>query len=310
MSIRVCPLCQAEFLDFKTTCTHCGVALVDPTEDIDFALLDDDDKVIYDLSGWPIDAQTDTSMMLAESGLPHRWDGTDLIVLADHEDAADQMLERIEDEYGLSDADDSDSDDDDDVDGGRADGDDDDDTVQATGTRGGNADRSGDSGDTPDETEYELPNWPTVRRMELVERLVELHIPHRWEGDLLVVPTVREALVDEVLDEVEGGDAFDLDLGASASAVSGEELSPAAVLSALFLAAERLRKGKVDASSYGELIDSLEGANPERPPFGIESSVWGRAIELGDELADAVADDAEGFEEIAEQLFVLLRPLV
>lgn len=296
MSIRVCPLCQAEFLDFKTACTHCGVALVDPTEDIDFALLDDDDKVIYDLSGWPIDAQTDASMMLAESGLPHRWDGTDLVVLADHEDAADQMLERIEDEYGLRDGDGDDDDD----------GEDEDD---ADAERDG-AEQAGESADTPDETEYELPNWPTTRRMELVERLVELHIPHRWEGDLLVVPTAREALVDEVLDEIEGGDGFGVTFGVGGSVAGSDELSPAAVLSALFLAAERLRKGKVDASNYGELIDSLEGANPERPPFGIEPSVWGRAIELGDELADAVAEDAEGFEEIAEQLFVLLRPLV
>ena len=74
MSIRVCPLCQAEFLEYKNTCTHCGVALVDPSEDVDIRLLEDDEQVVYDLSGWPIDAQTDTSMLLAESGLPHLWD--------------------------------------------------------------------------------------------------------------------------------------------------------------------------------------------------------------------------------------------
>ena len=171
MSIRVCPLCQAEFLDYKTACAHCGVALVDPTDDVDFRLLEDDEQVEYDLSGWPIDARTDTAELFAESGLPHAWNGTDLVVPEVHEESADRLLERIEERYGLA------------SDGGSE-----------------SAGSAGDSG----ETEFDLEDWDTNRRKELVEHLVDAAIPHRWEGDLLVVPTDAESRTEAILDEMDG----------------------------------------------------------------------------------------------------------
>lgn len=294
MSIRVCPLCQAEFLDFKTTCTHCGVALLDPTEDVDFALIDEDDTVAYDLSGWPIDAQTEAAVAFAERGVPHRWVGTDLVVQAIHEEAADRLLEEIEDEFGIESADDDGTD----ADSTAAVGGDDDDADDD------DADDDDSGEDLAGETEFPLAYWPMERRMELVERLVELHIAHHWEEDLLVVDSERESEVEAILDELEGG------------AIAGEpsvgvgEVSPAGVLSALFLASERLRKGKVDAQSFGDLVAALEGADPDRPPFGVDGLLWSRVIDLGDSLADAVAEDADGYEEIATELFDLLRPIV
>ena len=221
MSLRVCPLCQAEFLEYKNTCTHCGVALVDPSEDVDIRLLEDDEQVVYDLSGWPIDAQTDASMLLAESGLPHLWDGTDLIVPAEHEESADRLLERIEDAYGLV------GDEELDMLGEEA--------AEArvdAGVTEGSEDSSGG------ETEFDLAGWTVAQRMELVERLVELHIPHRWEGPLLVVPTVRDDEVEALTDEAEGIDA------------EAEVIEPREAASLMFLAAQRMRKGKVSADQY------------------------------------------------------------
>lgn len=277
MAVRTCPLCQAEFLDFKNTCTHCGVALVDPTEDVDIRLLEDDEQVIYDLSVWPIDAQTDTAMLFAESGLPHLWDGTDLIVPAVHEESADRLLERVEDEHGLVDAEERDM------------------LAEETAEDAGSADSELDG-----LTDYPLDGWTTAQRMELVERLVESGIKHHWEGDTLVVPTSRDEEVDDILDEMDPSGIERED---------GVAMEAREVASILFLTAERMRKGKVDANKYAELLDALGAADPSRPPFGVEPKVWEQAIELGEDLADAVADDTDDIESIATSLHDLLRPL-
>lgn len=279
MAIRVCPLCQAEFLEFKNTCTHCGVALLDPSEDVDIRLLEDDEQVVYDLSAWPIDAQTDTSMLFAESGLPHLWDGTDLIVPAAHEASADKLLERIEDQHGLVDAEEREM------------------LAEEAAEQAGATDTEDGAG----LTEYDLSDWPTSQRMELVERLVELGIQHHWEDECLVVPTARDEEVDGILDEMdpEGGDG-ELNLA----------MEPREVASVLFLAAERMRKGKVDANRFRELTEALDAAEPSRAPFGVEPHVWVQILELGEDLADAVADDTDDIESIAGNLYDLLRPLI
>ena len=280
MAIRVCPLCQAEFLEFKNTCTHCGVALVDPSEDVDIRLLEDGEQVIYDLSAWPLDAQTETSMIFAESGMPHLWDGTDLIVPSVHENSADTLLERIEDQFGLVDAEERDM-------------------LAEREAEDADEESAGDS--SGGETEYDLEGWLPARRMELVERLVELSIAHHWESECLVVPTAREDEVDALLDEMDG-----IEPGASPSA----RIDPAAIASVLFLTAERMRKGKVDAAKYAELLDALDAAEPALPPFGVDPNLWLQALELGEDLADAVAEDTEEIEEIASNLYTLLRPLI
>jgi len=280
MAIRVCPLCQAEFLEFKNTCTHCGVALVDPTEDVDVRLLEDDEQVVYDLSAWPIDAQTETSMVFAESSLPHQWDGTDLIVPAVHEESADRLLERIEDQFGLVSDEELDR------------------LAEAEAEL-----RDPDSVDDTSggETEYDLIGWDTPRRAELVSRLVELGIAHRWEDDMLVVPTPREDEVDGILDDMEG-----VDSGATAQ----EAIEPAEIASTLFLVADRMRKGKVDAERYSRLCEVLEAAEPAQAPYGWNPAVWEQALELGEDLADAVADDTDEIESTATALYDLLRPLI
>lgn len=281
MAIRVCPLCQAEFLEFKNTCTHCGVALVDPTEDVDIRLLEDDEQVVYDLSAWPIDAQTDTSMLFAESGLPHLWDGTDLIVPAAHEESADRLLERIEDDHGLVSAEEREM------------------LADQAADEAGAADSESGEG----LTEYDLADWPTSRRMELVERLVELGIQHHWEDECLVVPTGRDEEVDSILDDMDPD-------GMDTRIEDRETMDPREIASVLFLTADRMRKGKVDANRFSELLAALDASEPSQPPFGVAAAVWMQVLELGEELADAVADDADEIEEIALNLYNVLRPII
>jgi len=293
MAIRVCPLCQAEFLEYKTTCTHCGVALLDPDAEVDPRYLAEDEQVVYDLSAWPLDARSDAAELLAESGIPHAWMGTEVLLPLMHEDSADQLFEQIEAQHGIA----SDDGEDDDAES--------EDAVEAEGDA---AESATSAGDVRGETEYDLAGWTTHRRMELVEELVAAGVPHRWEGELLVVSTSLEDKVDDLLDEFDDGVGDDSDLDEADE--TDDMLDPAEVLSGLFLAAERLRKGKVDVDTYGGLLTSLESAEPERAPYGIDGRLWATAVELADSLADAVAEEADEVEALGTQLHDLLRPYV
>jgi len=280
MSIRVCPLCRAEYLEFKESCNHCGVALVEPGEDIDIRLLDGDEQVVYDLSAWPIDAQTETAMVFAESGLPHLWDGTDLIIPEVHEESADRMLERIEDQFGLVEEEEREM-------------------LAEEEAESADPESVGDT--SGGDTEFSLDGWDSSRRMELVERLVEIGIAHHWEGELLVVPTDRDEDVEAILDEMDGIEP---------RSESTHHIDPAEIASVLFLTAERMRKGKVDATKYAELLEALDAAEPAQPPFGVDPNLWMQMLELGEDLADAVAEDTDEIEEVASNLYTLLRPLI
>lgn len=49
--------------------------------------------------------------------------------------------------------------------------------------------------------EFEVDGWTTADRVEFAAILVERGIRHRWEDDVLVVPTEQADIVDDLLDE-------------------------------------------------------------------------------------------------------------
>ena len=55
---------------------------------------------------------------------------------------------------------------------------------------------------------------------------------------------------------------------------------------------------------------ALDDAEPSQPPYGVERSIWEEALECGEDLADAVADDTDELEGLADRLFGLLRNFV
>ena len=58
-------------------------------------------RVHYDLSGWTIDQQAELASELAEAEVPHTWDGTDLIVPEEAEQATDVIIEAVEERLGI-----------------------------------------------------------------------------------------------------------------------------------------------------------------------------------------------------------------
>lgn len=121
----------------------------------------------FDLSDWTVDDRADVTAALAEAEISHSWDGDELLVSQDNEDAAELILDEIESTFD----DDDDSDDDD-------------------------ADEN--------VTEYELDDWTEGERSKLSEMLDTLDIGYRWEGPILIVPVGVEDVVDSCLDSIDG----------------------------------------------------------------------------------------------------------
>jgi hypothetical protein len=138
----------------------------------------DVERVYYDLSDWSINHQAEVSATFAEHGVPHQWEGFELVVPDFAEEIADDLFDRLEVRLGLS----------------------------------GDAAPMAWGPDDP-ATEYDLADWSPAQRATLMRAVSDADIPHRLEGPLLLVPIAAEEVVDELLDAVESGDVMLLDDG-------------------------------------------------------------------------------------------------
>ena len=309
MSTRVCPVCGSDYLDWAQVCTTCGVSLVPASEAPDPLRLPVEEQVVYELGVWPLGLQAAAAQAMAESGIPHGWAGTDLVVQLDHEATVDALMDEIEaaqpgivgadhldgddgwpaQAAGASDDDESDDDESDDAD---ADENEIDDDIE---------DGAGDDpGVAVDELlEYELDEWPEADRAELSARLGEGGIPFRWEDETLLVVSARdEQLVEAMLDELEFPDALP---AAGDDGESGEDEASFELMSDLFLAADRLKNNTKDPDGIADLARVVEQADPDRPPFGVEPALWSKAVLDANDLADRLAGggdaDGDGFAD-------------
>ncbi len=303
MSTRICPVCGSDYLDWVETCSTCGVLLVVPAQAPDPLRLPVDQQVVYELAEWPLGMQASAAQVMAESDIPHGWDGTDLVVQLDHEATVDALLEAVEAERpGIVGADWLDEDEE---------------AVDATPATAGwqsaevetedasdldaagqdfsrAGDQAGGDEDGGDELEYELDEWPDDDRAELSRRLAEAGLPYRWEDDaVLVVRGLDETFVEELLDELEFPDALASEEQDAADETSFE------LMSELFVAADRLKGNPRDPDGILGLATVVEAADPDRPPYGVEPVLWQQAVVAANDLADRLAgggdDDGDGF---------------
>lgn len=279
----------------------------------------DEVRVIYDLSAWTIDQQAELASELAEAEIPHHWDGTDLMVPEDQEEATDLVIATVEARLGIEDG---------------------------TGEDGAELDENGaddaDELDLPEPielaadaptTEYDLAEWPPADRMALTHALTRSGVAFRWEGQhVLLVDTAAEEGVDALLDQIERGEYADADGNDAGDA----DRLPFETLTTFFLAGERLRRDPLDPDGLEQLVAATDLADPASPPYGVQPRLWQRTCALAEQLADALvgpvdgddapADDAADADSdeadvtagldydravaIAEQLHDLLRPYV
>jgi hypothetical protein len=165
--------------------TTTAAAGAPPAFDIDFDPNDPDQvKVHYNLTGWTFEQRAELAETLAERGVPHMWEGEELVVPEQIEDHVDGIFDELEREIGpfpvplLEDED--------------------------------------DDGAGAGVTEFDLAEWPPADIEMLQRSLNEAEIPHRWDQRTLVVAQDAEHTVDDLLDAIEAGEVASLDEDAEA----------------------------------------------------------------------------------------------
>ncbi len=142
--------------------------------------------------------------------------------------------------------------------------------------------------DDDDTLVYEMDGWEPSERRTLDQLLDSQAIPHRWEGDDLVVPAGEEERIDDLLDAVEYPDALD------AAEDEGDDEAVYAVMSDLYVAADRIaRERVVDVDLAGELVTAAAVAAATPPPFGVDPSSWNQVQQLAEGVVAAIEAEAD-----------------
>jgi hypothetical protein len=180
---------------------------------------------------------------------------------------------------------------------------------------------------SPEDTEgsdvvvYELDEWTADQRGALEQRLLGEQIQHQWEmadgADVvegyepgnpwevatdLVIGEQDEDVVDAMLDEIESPHA--LEVTADAADDGTDDEANYAVMSNLYVAADRLKDDPDDLALAGEFFDAADAAASIPPPFGIDPEVWRRVQELAGEVSRSLEneDDDEVVAANAQRL--------
>jgi hypothetical protein len=248
-------------------------------------------RVHYDLSGWTFEQQADLAAELAEAEVLHTWNGDELVVTEAQESLADHVIAEVEARLGIASEGDEKADAEVEVE--------DLDTAY------------GELPDGAETTEYDLADWGPAERRAVARELRDAEVPFRWDAGTLLVPTDHEESVDALLDEVEAGDIV---LDADTDDDGAVERLPFETLTTFFLAGERLARNSLDPDGLDDLLEAVDVADPQNPPYGVERGLWMRTCELAEELADALTEgdepDHEEATEVAQELRDLLRPYV
>ena len=240
-------------------------------------------RVHYDLAAWTFEQMAELAANLAEAEIPHAWDGNELIVPEAAEAQTDDIVAQVEVRFGIATGAD---------------------VVQREPIL---------LEDDEDSTEYDLAEWEPDERELVTSHLVARGLPFRWEDETLLVSTDDEELVDSILDEVENDEGVEL-AGDDEDEDDDVDRLPFETLTTFFLAGDRLQRNPLDADGLEQLLNAIDVADPDRPPYGVDRRLWTRMCELADNLAAALVDDEEPdvveTQEVAAELHDLLRPYV
>ena len=293
------------------TCQHVGVS--DDLRDGDTG--DRETEIAYDLSGWAAGRREELGRLLDSRGIPHAFDGDELVVDPADEDEVDGVVAGVPC-LGVR--------------------------LSAGPERGPVTDRG--------EVSYDCSPWAGETRRLLGSLLETRAIPHAWEGTVLVVRADREAEVDELVDEMaatavasleEGAPTAAYEMGAwsaesqnalvaalgseaiphewdaegdlvvherdaerteelieslgepdGGDAMDGLELHER--LDSLFVAADRLAGNPDDRAGARDAVAATEALRPAAVPFGVEAGQWRRLIGRADALVAALRAEHDG----------------
>lgn len=160
----------------------------------------------------------------------------------------------------------------------------------------------------PDEADdeqvaYDLSEWDDDACIALLDALSADQIPYGLDGDELLVGSVDEARVDEIVAALTTPGAT-LTVGGPASFE---------VMSQLFVAADELSNDPDDKGATRGLVSSARDAAGASAPFGTDAEWWDGVVARAGALADLVETpnaDAEQIVDLASALRTELRPYI
>lgn len=154
---------------------------------------------------------------------------------------------------------------------------------------------------------YEMDGWEQSERDALSSLLSDEDIPHRWDGDDLLVPEDAEDRVDALLDRVEFPDALEAVGDGEDGDVDDEAVY--AVMSDLFVAADRMAgEREVDIELAGELATAAAAAANTPPPYGVEPATWKQVQQMAEGIVASLEAEAE--DEVVSREAAALRDVL
>jgi hypothetical protein len=261
MATMRCPECGREYGLSATRCTTCDhelvetlagdepfddtVGLVDDTsidedeagedavvEDVD----DTDEHVTYELSDWSREARVMLEQLLSGADIVRAWEGGDLVVRADDEQAVDELVDQ----------------------------------VRATDRPALDPDAEKIVYEVSDWSGDQLATLTDALAARGIAYEFDV------DGDLVVLATDEqgvEALLDEI-EFGTGGDAVDDAESAADLGDPDDGLETAEILSDLFVACDRLQKHASDHAGVLGAVAAAEKLEDRAIPFGYEPPVW------------------------------------
>ena len=142
--------------------------------------------------------------------------------------------------------------------------------------------------DDDDEVVFELSDWTDEERARLGEKLTAGGIVHEWEDGDLVVADADADRAEAAIEAVEYPDELPADDGEEPAENEGSY----EIMSALFVAADRLQHDPDDPVAGGEFDVAAEAAGGAGPPYGFDAQVWQQVQELAGNVCDQL-DDAD-----------------
>jgi hypothetical protein len=294
VATKFCPECGDEFVDAADTCPDCEVGLVDERpEPVD---VDKKGQTTYELHEWAVESRVMLESLLTGQKVPHAWEGTNLQVPAAFEGKVDALIDQVEI------------------------------------TTEPNLDPEAPK------VAYDLNEWDDEQQTELLHALDGSGVPYDFDVDgSLVVLETDDATVEAIFDDI-SGPAEDGDDDEDAAAVTetgdddeeavvapvdddpvddvldtGEELDAQAVMTDLFVAADRLRKKAADHQGVLTMVERAGDAERMRLPFGFNRHDWEQIVGQATKLRDLIEDDDAKDDDIEAHAAILrgtLRPYV
>ena len=262
----------------------------DPAEDPDQDPGDGEagEWLAYELHEWSLESRVMLQQLLTVDKVVHSWQGTTLMVHESLEEKVDSLVDEVEETERAKEA------------------------------------TSRPIGPEDSLTAFELAEWSEALRAELVERLVQARVPHilDTEGDATEADADQETEPGEVCDLLvreADEDRVELvidDLLAREEEAQFEELDGLEVnelLSALFVACDRLRRDPGDLDGLRGVVTNARRIAGVRTPFGFSAPNWRTLRNTVGELLDLVESedtDRDDLRELAHRMSDTLRTLV